>query len=139
MMLSRQILLADDDVLTQWIMTEVLTQAGFFVVNACRGTEAINMLDDLAEFDLLLTDVDLPGSMTANDLADHWRDTQPGRPVIYTGVQCGPVVRRLEQHEYFMAKPFNAETLLRLIARALEDAGFRRATPSLIRRGQHVH
>ena len=36
-MTRKQVLFADDDVLTQWIMTEVLTGVGYGVVSACRG------------------------------------------------------------------------------------------------------
>ena len=140
MMPNRQILLVDDDVLTQWVMTDVLTQAGFAVVNACRESEAIDLLDaSAAEFDLLLTDIDLPGSIPGRSLADHWRTMQPGRPVIYTGIQRGSVIRLLEQHEFFIAKPLDAPSLLRLIDWALEDTGLRPILPAIMRRHQHVH
>lgn len=139
MMPSRNILFADDDVLTQWLMTDVLTQAGFTVVSACRGVEAMALLDSSDEFDLLLTDVDLPDNVNGHELAEHWRTSRPGRPVIYTGVKRGPNYRLLEQHEYFIEKPFGETKLLRLIEWALEDASIRPFLPSLMRRGHHVH
>ncbi len=136
---SRHILFADDDVLTQWIMTDVLTQAGFAVTNACRGTEAIDLLDDSAAFDLLLTDIDLPENSNGQDLADHWRSALPRRPVIYTGSIASRMPWRLEWHEHFIAKPVGAAMLLRLVDWALEDASFRPMASANSRRGLHVH
>ena len=136
---SRSILFADDDVLSQWIMTEVMTRAGFSVVSCCRAAEAVEMLDNTSEYDLLLTDLDLPDNLTGYELGDRWRNVLPGRPVIYTGVKRGPAVRILEQHEYYIEKPFNAERLLRMIDWALEDATFRPAFSGFARRTQHAH
>lgn len=136
---SRHILFADDDVLTQWIMTDALTEAGFAVTNACRGMEATALLDGAADFDLLLADVDLPDNMNGHALGDLWLATLPGRPLIYTGKSCGPVVRMLGHHEHFLEKPFDIATLLHLVEWALEDASFRPFVPAYARRGQHVH
>ncbi len=138
-MCSQRILFADDDVLTQWIMTEVLTHAGFSVASACRTTEALDLLNGSAEFDLLLTDLDLPDTVNGHELADHWHRTLPGCPVIYTTTRRGLVVPVLEQHEYVIEKPFGAAKLLRLIDWALEEASFRPFMPACARRGQHVH
>ena len=135
---SRHILFADDDVLTQWTMTEVLTQAGFVVTSACRGVEASQLLDRTPDFDLLLTDVDLPDNVNGHALADLWQSISPGRPVIYTGIKRGPVVRMLDHHEYFLEKPFNAAKLLHLVEWALEDASFRPFIATCARR-EHVH
>ncbi len=136
---SRHILFADDDVLTQWIMTDVLTQAGFVVTSACRGVEASRLLDAVSDFDLLLTEVDLPDNVNGHALADLWQTVRPGHPVIYTGAKHGSVVRMLDPHEHFLEKPFDADRLLRLVDWALEDASFRPFIPGGARRGQHVH
>lgn len=136
---SRCILFADDDVLTQWIMTEVLTEAGYDVVSACRGREAIELIDTHAEFDLLIVDMDLPDSLSGHDLAEIWRKTLPGRPVIFTGLKSGASMRLLDYHETFLEKPFSATKLLSAIEAALEDASFRPFLPGLSRRSHHVH
>ena len=58
------ILFVDDDVLTQWSLTEVLDQAGYSVTSACRAEEAIRLIGSGGGFDVLLTDVALPDQMT---------------------------------------------------------------------------
>ena len=136
---SRTILFADDDVLTQWIMSDVLSQAGFSVVSACRSDQARALLDGSNEFDLLLADLHLPDSITGHELGDHWRAVCPGRPVIYTGPNTDSQDRGLEQSEYFIEKPLGADKLLRLIDWALEDASLRPFMPAIARRSHHAH
>jgi two-component system NtrC family sensor kinase len=136
---SRLILFADDDVLTQWIMTDVLSQAGFDVVSACRGSEATELLAQQQAFDLLVTDLDLPDNLSGHQLAEHWRASHPGRPVIYTGTPRRTSMPILARHEYFIEKPLSPARLLRLIDVALDDAMFGAFVPQEARRGAYVH
>ena len=139
MMTGETILFVDDDVLTQWIMADVLTEAGYDVVSACRGTEALRLLTDAPEFDLLITDVDLPDSLCGTDLGQMWRAALPGRPTLYTGTSRPHATRHLAAHEFFLAKPFTPETLLDLVALAMQEAVIRPALPALTRRQSLVH
>lgn len=136
---GQHILFADDDVMTQWIMTDVLTGAGFTVTSVCRGVEAIGLLDGAADFDLLLTDVDLPDSLDGHALADHWHRTLPRCPVIYTGARRNAGMPMLHRHEHFIEKPLGAAKLLRLVDRALEEANFGLFLPDPARRRLYVH
>jgi DNA-binding NtrC family response regulator len=133
------ILFADDDVLTQWVMTDVLSQAGFDVISACRGSEATALLGPSHEFDLLLIDVDLPDDGSGHRLVDHWRAAHPGRPVIYTGAGRGAAMRHLGRQEYFIEKPLSPARLLRMIDLALDDAMFRSFVPRDVQGGAYVN
>ncbi len=136
---SRTVLFADDDVLTQWVMTDVLRDAGFDVVSACRGTEAMWLLNKADEFDLLIADIDLPDSVSGIDLGHFWRQVQPGRPVLYLGTERYAGMRRLDAHETFLAKPFSPRLLLSAIESALEDAALRPVRPERPHGFCHVH
>lgn len=138
--MARQcILFVDDDVLTQWVMTEVLVHGGFDVVSACRGTEAVDLLAEAAGFDLMLSDVDLADGVSGTWLGDHWRRALPNRPVIYMGYDHSRMAGVLEPHESFLHKPFDAARLLQCIDTALEDAALRAFLPAPFRRSHHVH
>jgi DNA-binding response OmpR family regulator len=67
-------------------ITEGLRQAGFEVVEACDGEEAMSHGD--RPFDVLFTDIDLPGGMDGWTIAERWRETDPGIGVIYTSGFC---------------------------------------------------
>jgi DNA-binding NtrC family response regulator len=136
---SRTVLFVDDDVLTQWIMTDVLTEAGCDVVSACLGTEASRLLHDAHGFDLLVTDVDLPDTISGPDLGDLWHQALPGRPVLYIGATRHPSITHLGAYESFLSKPFTPEMLLDAVERALEDAAFQPPRPAFQRGNCHVH
>ncbi len=132
------ILFANDDVLTQWIMTEVLSQSGYAVTSVCRCEDAIELLQDAADFDLLLADLELPDTLGGSGLLAQWRKALPGRPVIFTSALAGPL-RCLERHEHLMQRPFGAARLLQMIESAVEEALLQPIHAGPPRGIQHVH
>ena len=138
-MISCNILFANDDVLTQWVMVEVLTGAGFTVSSACRGQQVMDMLSDAPDFDIMLIDTALPDSPGGDDVIQRWRNALPGRPIIHTGARRNSLGRPLLANESFLQMPFSAGSLLRIIDAALEEACFRPFLPATIRPNHHVH
>ena len=132
------ILFANDDVLTQWITTEVLSRSGYAVSSVCRCEDAIELLQDGSDFDLLLADVEVADALSGSGLLAQWRKTLPGRPVILTSVQAGPL-RCLDRHEYFMQRPFAAARLLEMIEFAMEAALLQPVYAGAACGMQHVH
>ncbi len=138
-MISWNVLFANDDVLTQWVMTEVLTGAGFTVSSACRGPQVVAMLKDTQDFDVLLIDTALAEVTIESDVSHQWRRLLPGRPIIYTGAHRDGLRRPLQANESFLPTPFSAGALLRCIDSALEEASFGPFLPAMLRASQHVH
>ncbi len=138
-MISLNILFANDDVLTQWVMADVLAEAGFTVVGACRGTQVLELLDGAPDFDLLLIELALADTPPGIDIAHRWRQAMPGRPIIYTGPQREALREPLKYNESFLRTPFGAGLLLRTVDAALEDAFYRPAIPALLGHTQHIH
>jgi CheY-like chemotaxis protein len=56
-----RILLADDDVATRDLVQRALALDGHQVVSTQDGSEALDQLKDAGRFDLLITDVQMPG------------------------------------------------------------------------------
>ncbi len=131
------ILFANDDILTQWVMTEVLSHSGYAVKSVCRCEDAVELLQDVPNFDLLLADLDLPDT-SSGGLAGQWRHARPGRPAIFTSTQAWPL-RRLDRHEHFLKQPFGARQLLELVEFALDEAAFQPVYAMAARSRQHVH
>jgi DNA-binding response OmpR family regulator len=67
-------------------VAEGLRQAGFDVVEAADGEEAISHLQE--RFDVLFTDIDLPGGMNGWTIAERWREADALVGVIYTSGFC---------------------------------------------------
>lgn len=60
-MTSIRVLLVEDEPLIRLLAAEVLHDEGFEVVEAADGTQAISLIDSPDGFDLLLTDMHMPG------------------------------------------------------------------------------
>ena len=59
-----RVLVADDDGLVRMLIVDALTEAGFKVVEADHGDEALRIFCRQAEsFDALFTDINMPGSV----------------------------------------------------------------------------
>ena len=138
-MAYRSILFADDDVITQWTMTDLLTEAGFEVSSVCRGSEALALIERDAEFDLLLTEIDLPDGCDGLRVARHWRERLINRPVIFLGMSGCIPLGYLGSQDIFFEKPFDSRRLLRSIVTAIDDAQYRPLSPAASWPSHHSH
>lgn len=117
-----RILLAEDDTAVRVTAARSLAQAGHFVQACLDGEAALRALEDGAEFDLLLTDVMMPG-MTGTRLAQEVRVRRPGIGVLF--MSGFPDDQRMldglsVSSEAFLAKPFQLDDLLRAVNRELD-------------------
>jgi CheY-like chemotaxis protein len=71
------ILLVEDEVLIRMMLAEELRERGFNVVEAQNADEALTLLQSRVQVGLVLTDVQLPGSMDGTGLARLLRATHP--------------------------------------------------------------
>jgi len=108
------ILLVDDDDNVRASMRRALAQAGHEVVEAESADAAAALIEEAAPFDMLVTDVRMPGSRDGVALASCWRETAPGRPLLFVS---GYSEDRLDTgglgpHEAVLHKPFQRASLL---------------------------
>ena len=78
----KSILVVEDDDVVRMLTTDVLEELGYRVVAAADSTEALHSLDVDSDFDLLMTDVGLPG-MSGHQLAEAARRLYPRLPVLF--------------------------------------------------------
>lgn len=117
------ILLVDDNDNVRTAISRVLAQAGHEVVEAGSGDAAAALIDDAAPFDLLVTDVRMPGSCDGVAVAMGWREKVPGRPVLFVS---GDTDSRLDldvlgPHEALLHKPFRRASLLDAVQHLLRN------------------
>jgi PAS domain S-box-containing protein len=118
-----KILLVEDEESVRGFAGKILEGKGYSVVTAEDGYEAIRRFHERAgEFDLLLTDVIMPG-MNGRELAELIRGMKPGiRVVFISGYTDDEAFRRdvVDEGMAFQPKPFSPEDLLRIVREALE-------------------
>jgi two-component system chemotaxis sensor kinase CheA len=67
------VLLIDDSAFFRNMLTPVLQAAGYQVTAVASAEDALQLLKDGYSFDVILTDIEMPG-MNGFDLAEHLRD-----------------------------------------------------------------
>jgi CheY-like chemotaxis protein len=79
---SGRILIAEDDPTVRAMMVRALGEAGYLLVEATNGREALDLVTkDPSPFDLVITDVAMP-QMNGRDLAQRLATARPSLPVL---------------------------------------------------------
>ncbi|WP_027721596.1 sigma-54-dependent transcriptional regulator [Maridesulfovibrio zosterae] len=115
------ILIVDDETIARENLTHVLTQEGYTTTAVGSGSEALQQIEK-AEFELVLTDLMLPG-MNGIELLEHIKERQPSTQVIvitgHATVSTAVLAMQSGAHSY-IAKPFNLDELRAQVLKALE-------------------
>ena len=116
------ILAVDDDRAVLGFLNQSLTAAGYDVLLADGGWNALQVYENAgASIHLLLTDVIMP-DLTGPVLAERLRARQPGLQVIFiSGFHDADLVQRFVTARGFtlLPKPFTMDALLRVVQEAL--------------------
>src|ERR1700692_840399 len=113
-----QILVVEDEVLIPAFMSDVLQGAGFKTRQAARGDEAIELLQ-APESALVICYIEMPGKMSGLDLAWTIDARWPRTGLILVSGRQLPSPSGMPAKAKFVAKPWQMETLLRLVREAL--------------------
>ena len=122
---SETILLVEDDAQVRMAAHRILTRAGYVVLEASDGAEALRVAAERPRaVDLLLTDMVMP-DMSGRELAGRFRTLRPDVPIAYmSGYTEDTIVRQggFEPGTVFIAKPFTPQTLTAKLRQALDGA-----------------
>jgi PAS domain S-box-containing protein len=80
--LGLNILVVEDEAAVRRILIKTLERCGCTVTSAATGDEAYAMRNDWHAFDLLLTDLIMPGSLQGDQLAQRFAEKHPNTPVL---------------------------------------------------------
>jgi PAS domain S-box-containing protein len=119
-----RVLVVEDNDDVRELAESVLGLAGYAVLSAASGEQALAMLEDGAQVSLLFTDVIMPGGMNGLELIERAHKLQPGLPVLVTtGYMDDLPDRGRSTGLKILAKPYRHETLLEEVQAALKKAG----------------
>lgn len=123
MVSRRTVLLAEDDNQVREVAAELLRDAGFRVITASDGREALALLRRGEPVDMLFADVVMPGGVSGFDLGLEARRLRPGMPILltsgYAGMAAAPEARDFE----VLPKPYEREALVARLTTMLGAPG----------------
>jgi len=122
---AETILLAEDEQDVRDVAREFLESAGYTVIEARNGSEALRLAGEQNKtMDILVTDMVMPG-MTGKELAQRIQSLRPGLPAIFMSGYSEQTAAESAQSNgsmYLLTKPFSRSGLLRTIREALNAA-----------------
>ncbi|MDH6260128.1 PAS domain S-box-containing protein [Bradyrhizobium sp. BR13661] len=113
----------DDRLVRDYVLTQ-LHSLGYVTLQAADAAEAIAIINSGKPFDLLFTDVIMPGKMNGRQLADEVLKSRPDLRVVYTsGYTENAIIHhgRLDSGVLLLAKPYRKSDLARIIRKALSS------------------
>ena len=114
-----RLLVVEDEVLIRFLVCDVLREAGYDVIEAADGDEALDVLKAGIRVDLMLSDVRMPGSTDGMALLAFVRQNLAELPVIITSGHLAPEIALAEGAAQFLAKPFKLVDALAAVELAL--------------------
>ena len=119
---AETIFIVEDDPLVRTFVTAQLQSLGYKTIAAADSKAALQMIDAGQAFDLLFTDVVIPGGMSGRVLADEVAKRRPGLKVLYTsGYTDNAIVHhgKLDDGVLLLTKPYRRNQLAEMIRKAL--------------------
>ncbi len=121
--MTYRVLLVEDEGLIRLTLAETLQDAGYAVTEAVNGDEACALLE-AAPFDLLLTDIQMPGGTDGVAVARDFHRRHPTSPVVYMSGRPDALSRvALSGREALLRKPFGGGQMLDALRTLLANGG----------------
>jgi PAS domain S-box-containing protein len=115
----RRILVVEDEPGVRQIIVAMLEQMGHRVCVAADGQMAIEVLDEDPAFDLVLTDMAMPGGISGWDLAQAVREYWPSIRVVLSTGYSEDIIERdaaADRQLRVIAKPYRQAELARMLS-----------------------
>ncbi|MBX6321885.1 MAG: CHASE2 domain-containing protein, partial [Rhodospirillaceae bacterium] len=123
---SERVLLVEDEDLVREVAARQMRELGYTVVEAPDGVAALRMIKDGLRFDLLVTDVVMPGGINGRELASEVERLRPGTKILFTSGYPESVIvhqGKLEPGVTLLPKPYRRQDLAHKLRAVLDGEG----------------
>ena len=121
-----KILVVEDQEAVRAVAMEFLQDFGYEVLEAENAVQALQVLQDVPDIDLLFTDVVMPGGMNGFDLSQAASQIHPGLKIIHaSGYPKGAMVHQEEPRlkDNLISKPYRRDELKKVVEETLAGKG----------------
>jgi CheY-like chemotaxis protein len=121
------ILIVEDEWIVRLAIAALLQEAGYTVLEAETGEQALALLAENRPIDIVFTDIVLGGRLNGWDVAEAFRVRYSELPIIYTsGYMTMPP--RIVDGGIFFPKPYSPDQIIRACGRVTEHKFVERET-----------
>jgi CheY-like chemotaxis protein len=120
---DHRVLFVDDESVIRLVTAEALRDQGFEVAEAANGDEALALFKEPDHFDILFTDVKMPGKIDGVELASIIRHLDPDIPILIASGYALNLEDRLDTLSspvIFVQKPYNLAKLVATVRALIE-------------------
>ena len=107
------VLLVEDEPLVRMVGADLLEEAGFEVVEAANGDEALLVLEARPDVRVLFTDINMPGSLDGLELAQVVHERWPEVGLLVTSGRFNLRSDDIPNNGQFVAKPYEPAAVVR--------------------------
>jgi DNA-binding response OmpR family regulator len=116
-----KILLVEDEDLIRMLLCEAMMDLGITPTVADSGEAALEIIQNTRPFDLLVTDIQLPGAIDGLDIARVARKKAPSMPIIFTTGQPDRMATwKTGTDDIFIPKPYRPSDIIAAIRQLTE-------------------
>jgi CheY-like chemotaxis protein len=118
------ILVVEDQEDVLMVLVKILEKAGYSVTSAASGDIANKIFGDGIHFDLLVTDIVMPGQLQGVELSCKLRERKPNLPVVFISGYAPENAGRgngILRDDIHLTKPVMRKELVEAVAKALEE------------------
>jgi CheY-like chemotaxis protein len=113
------VLVAEDDEYVAELVCEMLRELGYKSRRGATAAETLRLLEEAAPFDLVLSDMIMPGKMNGLELAHEVARREPGLPVVLMTGYSEAAASAAAEGFPLLIKPYTIETLGEVLNQAL--------------------
>jgi PAS domain S-box-containing protein len=121
---TEKILIVEDDPLVRQHVSAQLKTLGYQVISCSNAEDALEVIMQLRDIDLLFTDIVMPGSMNGRQLAEATRELRPSIKILFTsGYTENAIVHhgRLDRGVHLLNKPYRRQELAAKVRKVLNE------------------
>jgi CheY-like chemotaxis protein len=123
------ILLVEDEPLVRMFNADILDDAGYRIIEAGSGDEALTLYQARPHIRAVVTDVEMPGSLDGMGLAKRVAELRPFVGALIVSGRARPADADLPDDALFLAKPYMPEELLSALEQVMAVHDAKRPSP----------
>ena len=121
---GESVLVIDDEYAVRSLTGEILDELGYRTAAAANGRDGLKLLRSADRYDLLVTDVGMPGGLNGRQVAEAARKLRPDLKILFiTGYAEGAVLTdgQMANGAQVLTKPFAMETLAVRVRQLIDE------------------